>query len=350
MQPDMVARSKVFWHGFVLIVSGLLLGCVALAASRPEGVPIESAAMSAAVIAGLAALFHLCVAWNNPNEDRAANLRKSEATVFAGNMEIARPGAKDNLIPAPANLTLWHGLALLAVVAAPVAFFAPVFVGLSSGSQANPDMSPSVVSPGETVTLFFRKANVESLSGLWRGQATVQVVNAEELGIAPTLIASSSAEMWPAFRGKIRASNKKADIYLKMALPDNPELAGKTLELKASLVVTFPSTSQGKVVDANTLTLNRDVTLHLTSGQAAIAFREAWSIGSTAGLIASIFGGIVLWSLARGLRAQANPSEVVALGAPPLAAPSTAPAPPPPGARMNEDQVRDFKRRWFQSQ
>jgi hypothetical protein len=317
MQPDMVAKSKFFWHTLVLVVSGLLLGCVAIAGGRPDGVPIDKAGMTAAWIAGIAAVIHLLVALANPNADRADNRKRSSAAVPAGNMEVVRPGVDEGQDPAPPLFTLWHGLALLAVLAAQAAFLAPVFVGWSVESPSNADVVPAVVSPGDTVTLQFSDSKVESLRGLWRGEATVQVVNADEVGVPATLPAVTAADVWGPFRGKVRGSNSTAKLYARITIPAEPELVGKALKLKAALHVIYPSQMQGRAVDGCTLNVGKEFTIRVSSGEGAAAFRQAWSIGSTAGLAASVLGGFVLVMMAVALRARAEAAEVLPLTAPP---------------------------------
>jgi hypothetical protein len=335
IQPDMAARSKIRWHRLLFFIFVPLLLLFVWAAGSPEGVPIDNAAVTATSFAGVAALLHLFVALYNPNHDRIANQRRAEAFVAGGHIHLVKQGEDPQ--PPPANLTLLHGVILLVVLAASPAFLAPVLVRAVGGWQASTDVTPNLVGPGEKARLFFHDCNLESAKGLWRGKATVQVLNAEELGVAATLSASSAEETWGSLRTKTKQPSSTIKPYVVLTLPDDENLIGKELQLKATLTITYPTQSGKQGVEDHTATISREATVRLSTAAGAAAYRTAWTYGATSGLLAYAFGAAGLYVLAVMLRARALPSSVL-----------SASGGNEPGPRLEDDEVRNAKRRWGQ--
>jgi hypothetical protein len=339
VQPDMAARRKVFGHALTMFLGGLVLLVFVLATRAPQPAPVEGAAVAAATTAGIAALIHLCLALYNPNHNRAHNRLRAEAEVTSGLVLVVQRGRDEgDWVPAPANLTVWHGLTLLAVLAAAPAFAVPLFVGQAGDVQPNPGLVPEVVGPGSQAIVHFSDTKIQAVKGLWRGNAVVQVLNADEAGVPATLPATSNEAVWGGMRPKGTEPNSAPDLYATLALPNDAALVGKTLQLKVTLKVTFPSQLSPKSIEDRTVTVSRELTVRLSSPDAAVAYRAAWLYGSAGGLLGSVLGGAALMGLALLLRSRAIPTALFA----PTNASNYA------GPRISDSLVDDVNHRWGQ--
>jgi hypothetical protein len=311
VQPDMAAKGKISWHlAFTLITACILL--ILIVATFQGALPLDVAGQVAAFVAGFGLLGHLITAVSNPNARLARNLRRVESQMTAGKVQGLQRGREPNYAAVPANLTVLHGVCLLALAVAVPAFLAVVYVSQEYPLPRNPTLRPDVVGPGDTFTVS-PKTPIQAIGGNWRGRVQVQVVNSAETGAPSTLVASTDSTGW----GKIiHVKSEKNPFeaihpWVKVQVPNDPALGGKTLQLQMDLAVTYPvqlrrggnhRVAQGSV--------RQQVEVQLAEAGAARFYKDVWHIGLGIGLGGCLLGGLLLTGLGYQLKGRALPHQV----------------------------------------
>jgi hypothetical protein len=321
VQPDMVARRKVYWHSFATLVPLGLLPFVLLFSCWGKGIPHPLGALIGAGVLGAAALAHLLIALYDPNRDRSANREKAQADLAARKAEVVQPGGSADLFAPPRNLTWAHAPALLAVAAAALAFLAPAFVPGGQDLPANQGLRPAVVGPGEEVTVAFSGHNIRSVDGRWRGRPSVQVLNAAEFARPPVLAAEGRDDDWgDSFMVKPSQKYVSPRLEARLQIPGDPALGGKSLRVRVAMDVAYPSASgegfkdwaTGASTFANrTAAVQQDYTIRLADAAVLRAYRRAWWTWGSLGVLGGVFGGGLLVWLGLSLRSRAHPTELM---------------------------------------
>jgi hypothetical protein len=315
-QPDMVARSKVTWHLTLTILAVVLL-LLLLILTFSGVMPLDAAGKVTAAVAGFTAFFQLITALSNPNRNRARNLRKIKPKLTAGTLEVVQPGDPACPHGPPRVLTPVHLIALLAIVAAPLAFYAVVAVSDENPLPRNAGLQPDVVGPGTEVTIPL-PFSTRTYAGNWRGLSpTATVLNAAELVTPATLPASSHKQHW----GKITAVNDKKHPFeavkpwIRVSIPDNADLGGKTMRLKVSLEVNYP-TQGGSNNAEKTTVVEKEVAIALAEAGTGALYRQTWDIGKWVGVGCCLLGGLALYLLAQRMKQRALPHQALPMWAP----------------------------------
>ncbi len=342
-QPEMVMWSKV-WHpltAFFTLFALLIILCLATAKSGPAH---STLAQVSVALFTLIALVHLGTALADPNADRNDNLERAQLEVARRKLELVSAGHPDRPARLPRNFTFWHVPALLLVLAGPVAFCYPIcYPAPVAEVPTNPELDPSVVSPGDEVKYTFTKLRLEAINGdVWRGKPTVRVQNAAELGLPETLEAEGNDRQWTTKLTVPRGSrNSQFRPWVRIRIPKSAKLEGKTLRLAITMPVTYAVmrgmdwTFKSTFEDMHT-TVRETVVVKLAQESSLAAAREVFLVGIAGGGL-SFLGG--LWLMCLAWRLQwwyASDSEFISEGAPPepswQSSCSPCPAPPPPGA------------------
>jgi hypothetical protein len=317
VQPDMVAQTKLPWHAGVTVVLLVLLACAVIPAVY-QGLTYHLAGLACAAVAGAGALLHLVVALYDPNRDREANRQKVKAQVERHRVEMVERGSMTDVEAPPRNLTWKHAAALLAAIVGAGFFLAPEIVRRNADLPVNPGLTPYVVAPGDEVKLGFpADHDIRSVGGRWRAVATAKVLNANEVGVPAELAAASSTDNWGTdfviHEGSERVS---PTLYARVQLPGDDAVAGKTLRLRISLDVTYPSASGHAGFDPTFknqgTAVTRDFTVRVAGADDKQDYEDAWWTALAVGLPGSLGGGALLAWLALALRSRARPTELQA--------------------------------------
>lgn len=313
IQPDMVSKGKKNWHLTFTILSGVFLLLIVLAAHKGS-LALDEAGKVAAVVAAFGVLGHVLTALGNPNARPARNLKQVQKETLAGKVEVVQPGTAPNFDGVPPNLSGLQALCLLALLATPLAFLAVVWVSERHPTPRNPTLKPIVVGPGDTVSVPL-KTSLSSVGGYWRGNPTVKVLNATETGAPNRLAAYSDSDGW----GKVlHVKDGKSPLepiqpWVKVVVPQDPNLGGKSLRLQVALTVSYPvEARKGGNHAEQSSTVQQEVEVHLAEPGAELLHKEAWSSGVGVGLGGCFLGGLGLLILCRLLKAQAKPNQVFA--------------------------------------
>jgi hypothetical protein len=336
IQPEMVMWTKVMhvWMLLVTLVAGLVLAGMASAHSGVSANTIAHVGIGAFT---LIALIQIGTALANPNSDRQANLALAEKEIAAHRLELVSPPTREQDAAVPKAFTIWGVPGLLLLLPAPLAFAYPLcFPPEDIDLPMNPDLSPSVVAPGDRVSFTFRDVKVKGVTGtIWRGQPTVRVLNAREFGLKDTLVAEGRSDDWgKSFRAPRGSGNAPLKATIHFTIPKDDKLEGKTLRLAIHMPVTYPADngtdwSGSRYFKDAHATLTDTLVVKLVPEKAVTASRSVFLPG-LAGAGLSLLGAFWLMGMAWRLKWHASASEVVS--APPAPQAWQSPCAPPPGA------------------
>jgi hypothetical protein len=209
-----------------------------------------------------------------------------------------------------------------------------------------------VAGPGDEVYTYFPD-KITSVKGYWQTPAAnVQVLNAQELDLAPVpLKAGGKNDTWGQ---KISVSSRGSKtstkpVWVKVQLPQDANLEGKTLRLKMDLLIRYPELNKGgdnaHLAEA---AFSHTASLRLSSPRAGERYRSWWWGGMITGALLLTVSGVLVARLSSALRQKALPTDIFVPGQEEAQAaqeggppPEAAPPPPGPGEGRPDDRVRE---------
>jgi hypothetical protein len=310
-QPDMLGDSQATLHGCLLVLVVLVLGVLAvvvLAAFVPQYV----AAWVAFGICALIAFGHFRLAVNNPNADLEANRKKAEEAVGANTLTLVEPGRKGPPpVSYPQRLGFWQWSALMLLGLGVIALASSEALRLVAGWPLNRGCVPMVAGPGDDVDIYFPD-QISSIKGYWRGQPSVSVTNAQELGLADAnLPATSEDDHWGSVMMGKHVSPKNAQLWARLSLPESENLAGETLQLKVALDVAYPAKTGMFGFQDVRQGFAHATELRLASALAGFMYQVVWWGGLLIGAGLIVLAEIFLYRSAKGRKRSALASRVV---------------------------------------
>jgi hypothetical protein len=265
------------------------------------------------------ALLHLCAIGINPNANRDANLALARRRQKADELWVPDESPIQVIEGDVGNgLTKGHLAGCLLLAAAALILLAPVGLRFATGMKSNPDWHPEVVGPGDEAYVYF-PVTVNSIKGMWNGTPRVALLNAGELAStqpAPPLTATTRADSWGnTIRYESKEKNNLSPLWVRVRLPNDPALAGKTLHLRLDLDVRYPFEVGSNPAGNTTFLVKEEAHTHttfLTLSQpgAATGYLVAWWGCSTIAIGLAFLAGTVLASCSRSFRDKALPSKV----------------------------------------
>ncbi len=292
------AKRKRLWHaglgasllvGFVLVgLLGLLPGVARISYSW-AGVLLGCGA-----VVGLVS--HAAVAFSDPNRNPARNLQRANALVDRGWLEtVSDPDAE--LVDATPPQTNRGAAQFLAVgAAATLLTLAPLALTVVKGWPVSADTVPEVVSPGDTVRVWFPE-KVNAVNGHWSGSPQAVLTGPD----GPTALpARAQNDTWGEKISGKSVNNQVTWPWADVKLPDDPRLAGTTLEVRVDMSMEYPTAfgSRFKNVDVE-MTVTRHY--QLAEPGASTAYLTSFVVAlAGVGLVSAC--GFGLWGLEGGLR------------------------------------------------
>lgn len=293
-----VARRKRLWHtgvGLAVLAWFILTGA---AGGSPETVGVSftlaGELLGDGAIVGL--WLHATVALTDPNRHQERNLRQAKRLASRGQLELDSGPDATMVYGPPRVLTRWAVVPLAVGSFGALMAFAPLALTAFTRWPVSPDTKPEVVSPGDTVRVWFPE-KVSALHGHWAGTPRAVLVGPD--GPTP-LPASSQMKFWGSTIGGKDSYNKLATLWADVALPDDPRLVGSTIKVQVDMAVEYPS-ANGSTFDTveGTMTATRRYTL--AAPGASAAYPTAFVVALVgAGLVSAC--GFVLWGMEGGLR------------------------------------------------
>jgi hypothetical protein len=309
--PAAIVRRSRPWHAAVWGAAAIAPAAVAgLAAAG--WIPFTTAAVVVPSMTGVGVLLHLFIAYvANPRRRRAAKLERARADVAAGTTEIVHPGEPGSG-KEPRAWTIRHSVGIALAAVAPIALLAPAYFETSLNLPANPHLKPTIVPPGSTVVAPFPPPAFRSVHGWWTANANVKVLNADELGTPRTLPATTHPPAW-GNQAWADATRSAPELNVAVTIPDDPALEGKTLQLRATLHVVYPTRMTKTAVDKDVANVTHDFPVVIAPRAEFQTIRTALNVGGATWLVGTFVGGGLLAAGLAALKRQHAPSEPVRL-------------------------------------
>jgi hypothetical protein len=309
-QPDMIGQRKaskvwgLFWIaliGFGVIV-GLRAGNVLQA---------DTATWTSAIAAAAMAFILLIIDSGNPNRDTESNRASAAQKVTAGQIRHApgRPDIRVDEFARPAK-PFMHlaGLGLLLASVAIIA--APELLRSVRGWPLNSECYPPVLGPGDS-TRIYMPGSISSLKGYWRAKASAVIREAGNSASKEyTLAAKTNENTWGSTIS-VKSSEKytSSHPWVEITLPDDPELAKKTVTCDVELKdLAYPEASGSGFVTRHSQ-MNRTLTLNLAPANAGTSYNNLWWLGTLGGMITALVCSLILRTQARAFENRANPTR-----------------------------------------
>jgi hypothetical protein len=240
VHPGAILAAKRLWHPLIALLWGGFGSLVVLYATSPDfpAFTYATASLVLGVTASVVLLLHTKIALTDPNRNLERNLRRARQLDGWGLLEgVTDPDEDLALGPTPA-VSRWS-LPLLAVGAIGVLLsFSPFALKAASGWPEVGGTKPELVGPGDTVRVWFPQP-IEAVDNRWNGtpRADVRVEGAAGATVVP---ATAPATTWDGELRRASAFNRRTRLWADVQLPDDPALAGKTVEVRVDMTVRYP--------------------------------------------------------------------------------------------------------------
>jgi hypothetical protein len=316
-QPDMVASGRVRLHGWLLGVAaaGVLLPLIL---GMADVLTMNVAALAAAGVAAVMGVTQLLVDVRNPNRrlERNRALARKRQENRAIRLELLQPGEVPDPLPESRGLSFGraHQAALTLFGLGVAALLAAEVLRVGQGWPLNPPWYPPVAGPGDRTYVYFPD-KIQSIKGYWKGKPYAVVANAAEVGLRnPALSARSKDNVWG---NKIEAKSdetaSRSTLWAEITVPDEAELAGKTLAVRLRMDTSYPRMRGNDRFEEVRQRFQHQAELYLASPHAGQQYRLAWWVGGLGGAAAVVLASLWLMRVSRSLRKQANPTRVIAM-------------------------------------
>lgn len=322
-QPDMISAQRTRAHTGILIGVAVCLGALVLAnvlvqvLGLPSLLQYHVRAWGVATVCGLALAAHTVAEARNPNRSLGKNAQLGQQRLQAKEIELLNRGAGPQrpFLKNQFRRSLWPYLGLVALALLPVLALAPELLRLANGWPLNPEWRTPVAGPGDFAHMDFGES-ISSIRGTWKGAATAEVVNWQEVGLPEKELKARTAEgRWgDTMFVKSTDENKSTGlIWANVALPRGQDLQGTTLQIEVKLTATYPAVVTNGTYSEMTRDFQRSLELRPASPLAGNLYGGAWVIGSlgAGGLVLLL--GYLFRHLAHRLRKQALPVTVIPL-------------------------------------
>jgi hypothetical protein len=289
VQPDMMAQSKrraLLW----ILLATFFLGGLLFIFGAGALLPASTTAWILALFGAAMAAWTWLVLARNPNPDPRSNLAKAATAVSNGTLALdeVRNDSEASRVRAGSAVGLTTIVTLgLAVCALPFA----ELVRVVSGWPLNPDFHFPVVGPGDTSTFYFPET-ITAVKSTWNGVGGGRIANGASLPLETEsgLHVTSHTDSWGStIRVKSSEKNSSFTPWVDVQAPAVAALAGKRLDLKLSVHVTYPAMeASGSTWRERSRDISRDTTLALATPGAGRTYETLWYFGTLAGLMGII--------------------------------------------------------------
>lgn len=315
-QPDMIAQRRTTGH-WILFWVGLVGLAVLLVLGLTELVSYAMIAWLAAGLLGCVLIGHLGIDMRDDNGNPDANRSNSLTAMENGALQLCTKGSPDttrNEYVTPRftlPLQLIYGLLAVCVLAAA----SPELARLASGWSLNEGWFPQVAGPGDEPYIWFPQ-KISSIKGYWVGQSRAEVTNAAEVGLQQSGLPScTNHTSWgDNIRAKSSEKSSSSTLWVGVQIPKDPNLAGKTLNLRLHLTVKYPKLMGNNHFDEVQEEFSHSALLELSSANAGSQYRNLWWFGVGGGGAVTLLMGLSLIACAGRLRKDALPTNVYTVG------------------------------------
>jgi hypothetical protein len=344
-QPDMVGSRRSKWHWWLIGVSGVVLLLV-LILLLTDVMAASTAAWTATGACGLLALGHLLIDRGNPNRNLERNHGLAQMKVERGDLWVPPDGKAQPETSEPPRFgwSTAHTVAYVLLGLGLLALASPELLRLLHGWPANTEWHPLADGPGDEPYVYFPQS-ITSVKGYWKGNATAVILNADEIagpGVLGQLRTSSQNDNWgeTIHIGSKESKTSSKTLWVRVTLPPDPRLEGKTLKIKMTLDVVYPQLHDNSWEPAGGH-YEHVQDIRLGGAGAGASYKTWWWGGWLGGVLLLTVASIMLVRLSTGLRQLAQPTSIFTPGEETgdevqEEAPEVLPAEPP--QRRDEDE------------
>lgn len=317
VQPDMVASARRPWFagGALIPVIGLI---ATLILGLSHVVTIQTAALIATACVGLGFLLFFLGSFKDPNGSLAENLSRAQESVNSQVLTIDERGRGAPDESAASQTSGFTGRALAGLGLTAVALLlaaAPLALPVVSGWKLNDHWYPAVVGPGDSST-FYMQTNIRSIKGYWNGGVSTTVKNAGEIGLAnPSLQGKTKNSNWGNTISGKSVSSQNHRVWVKIDMPADAALAGKTLKLDVQVNANFPEEMGGGFQNSSR-PFREEGSVVLSSPKSGSTYNLSYWLGETMALLALGIGWTMLLSAASTMSSQSHPTKVTPIKEP----------------------------------
>jgi hypothetical protein len=313
-QPDMIGARKATRHGWMVPVV-LLCVSVPLILYAADVLNGSTTAFLTAGPGAAVVFAQWLIDRSNLNRDLESNRHLALMQVEKGELwvpENRQTASEVDEDVTGAGWTSGHSTAYVMMLLGLVAFLSPEAVRTLRGWKANPEWVPLVVGPGDEAYVYFPD-KITSVKGYWNAKPTVAVSNWRDLGLkGPQLKATSKTDSWGA---QISVGSKESKtstnaLWLRLNVPPDAQLAGKTLDLDLALDVNYPELAMGDKFAPRTSHARMRKSLALSGAGAGAEYRSWWWGGFLGGAFLLVVPSIALVRLSGNLRRRALPTNI----------------------------------------
>jgi hypothetical protein len=311
----MIAHKKTQAHLLVAVIAlgmGLWLGPIVIG----ERSSLREWFLLGAAVTGLvSASLHTWISRKSFNSGwQAARVAVARA-VAEGSVVVEAEGLGE---PQPATdlstpriVYLFLGLAWVSVLLIPI----PLLLRVANAWPVNSQAKPSIVGPGDTVHIELPDS-VRSIDGRWRATPTVVIENAREFGVEPTTIqATSRTGDWGVKLWTDSPSERAANLWVDLQLPEDERLAKKTVELRIEMEVAYPVLRGGNTFDDRREKFTNTLKLQTATPHAARSNLLSYIVAG-GGIAGMVLAGVGLVVVSRRVERQFPDGKVDVLSKP----------------------------------
>jgi hypothetical protein len=234
-RPSAVTRWKRVRHLALSVGLGGLAGLACLLGwwDRTEA----SWALAGGVAVGL--FLHAVVAFTDLNRCPEVNRRRPVALadrgllVVVGEPDAAGTRKRPPSVDRRAWVWLSVGAAGLLLSAVPVTLKA------AYGWTDHGGIQPRVVSPGDIVRVHFPES-IRAVEGNWAGTPVALLADPTSVEPRPLSSTANRSTWGNTIREDSKNRRESTDLWAEVTLPDDPTLAGRTVELRVDMTVHYP--------------------------------------------------------------------------------------------------------------
>jgi hypothetical protein len=325
-QPEMIGQQRVRWHRVTFWVALLAFGTVMILRGT-DTLQANTAAWMMAGVGTLAALQLFGKELKNFNANLEANRAVAADRITAGTLQLASgetTEAPAEWVRMPRALAQRVCMPVLVVGVAALAL--PELARMARGWPLNSAAYPPVVGPGD-LTRIYMSNKIQSLNGYWRGtpQVTLKTDGGDDLQVDAT---TNQNDWDETIHVDSDEEHNSSVPWVEIRLPNDPSLAGKTVEGDVGSDVQYPRKTSDTTYETDDTTMNLAVTLKLAGVGAGAMYDQLWWEGAVAGTVIVLGEGLALIGAAKRLRKKGNPTRILVPAAPGAATPPAAPTAP----------------------
>ena len=269
----------------------------------------------AVIVCLLGVAGHVLLARGNSNRNLADNRKQAQEAMGQKTLKLEKPGRPQQPLPdsLPVKLGWAHWVAFALLFAGVAAMASAEVVRLVAGWPWNSDADPMIAGPGDQVSVYLPD-EISSIKGRWVGKATVELLNAADLGLADRRMpAISNNESW----GKLilgKGGTQTRQLWVGFSIPSDAKLAGKTMRMNINLDVKYPASTGLFGFKEEQRTFQHTAEFRLASPRAGLAYRILWWGGGAIGGGLILLTGYWLYRQAKKQKREGLPSRVIPLG------------------------------------